>query len=185
AFDALALIAVTVYGRLRYREVEKTRADYGNVALRFELSVLAAAVWKGLKEAVSFTLKFTPLFILVVFLIKAGVMEWLTKALKPYLGNPGFNSLEITYITTAAISPPVAYGLINVMVKEGIPVSDILGTMAVGNAMFSLLRSWWAYLLPYYLGLYPLRIVVVLLLLQAGLPIVYNLTVGVLLVKFF
>ncbi|MEO2083386.1 MAG: hypothetical protein ABGX12_05140, partial [Desulfurobacteriaceae bacterium] len=42
AFDALALIAVTVYGRLRYREVEKTRADYGNVALRFELSVLAA-----------------------------------------------------------------------------------------------------------------------------------------------
>ncbi len=185
AFDALVLMAVTVYGRLRYREVEKTRADYGNVALRFELSVLAAAVWKGLKEAVSFTLKFTPLFLLVVFLIKAGVMEWLTKVLKPYLGGLGFNSLEITYITTAAISPPVAYGLINVMVKEGIPVSDILGTMAVGNAMFSLLRSWWAYLLPYYLGLYPLRVVAVLLLLQAGFPIVYNLTVGVLLVKFF
>jgi hypothetical protein len=57
--------------------------------------------------------------------------------------------------------------------------------MAVGNAMFSLLRSWWAYLLPYYVGLYPLRITLNLLLLQAGLPIIYNFTVGIILVKWF
>jgi len=188
AFDVLLLIVVSVIGRFRYKNLpppdysfESAQVNLSNLSLKKILEGLK----KGAKEGFLFTLKFTPLFLFVVFLIKAGAMEWLTAKLKPYLGRLGFNSLEITYITTAAISPPVAYGLIKVMVKEGIKTTHILGTMAVGNAMFSLLRSWWAYLLPYYLGLYPLRITAVLLLLQAGLPILYNFTVGVILVKLF
>ncbi len=185
AFDVVLLAAVSVIGRFRYRNVRVELPPPEEVKPEFNLKVLKEGVLKGGKEAVSFILKFTPLFLFIVYLIKAGAMEWLTVKLKPIFGNLGFNSLEITYITTAAISPPVAYGLIKVMIKEGIPVPHILGTMAVGNGMFSLLRSWWAYLLPYYLGLYPLRITAVLLLLQAGLPIIYNFTVGTALIKWF
>jgi hypothetical protein len=185
AFDVILLFVVSVIGRLRYRNLSLPRYSFGSSKINLSFPVLLEGLKKGAKEGLLFTLKFTPLFLFVVFLIKAGAMEWLTVKLKPYLGRLGFNSLEITYITTAAISPPVAYGLIKVMLKEGIKTAHILGTMAVGNAMFSLLRSWWAYLLPYYLGLYPLRITAVLLLLQAGLPILYNFTVGIALVKFF
>jgi len=185
AFDTLLLAAVSIIGKLRYKNLPPPKYSYKNSPLNLSLQTIFQGLKKGAKEGVLFILKFTPLFLLVVFLIKAGAMEWLTAKLKPYLGKLGFNSLEITYITTAAISPPVAYGLIKVMVKEGIKTAHILGTMAVGNAMFSLLRSWWAYLLPYYLGLYPLKITAVLLLLQAGLPILYNFTVGVILVKLF
>ncbi|WP_456454672.1 hypothetical protein [Thermovibrio sp.] len=183
-FDLVLLITVSLLGRLKYKGVKRTFSpDYPPPKLN--LKTLKEGIVKGAKEGALFVLKFTPLFIGVVFLIKAGAMDWLTVKLKPFFGKLGFNSLEITYITTAAISPPVAYGLIKVMVKEGIPTTHILGTMAVGNAMFSLLRSWWTYLLPYYLGLYPLRITASLLLLQAGLPILYNFSVGITLVKWF
>ncbi len=185
AFDVVLLAAVSVIGKFRYRNVKMELPPPEEVKPEFNLRVLKEGALRGGKEALSFILKFTPLFIFIVYLIKAGAMEWLTVKLKPIFGSLGFNSLEITYITTAAISPPVAYGLIKVMIKEGIPVPHILGTMAVGNGMFSLLRSWWAYLLPYYLGLYPLRVTAVLLLLQAGLPIIYNFTVGTLLIKWF
>lgn len=185
AFDVVLLGAVSIVGKFRYRNVKVELPPPEEVKPELNLNVIKEGVLRGGKEAVSFILKFTPLFLFIVYLIKAGTMEWLTIKLKPIFGNLGFNSLEITYITTAAISPPVAYGLIKVMVKEGIPVAHILGTMAVGNGMFSLLRSWWAYLLPYYLGLYPLRITVTLLLLQAGLPIIYNFTVGIALIKWF
>ncbi len=185
AFDIVVLIVVSIIGRLRYRKFHFEYPKYESVKVEINLKVLKEGVLKGLKEAALFTVKFTPLFLLVVFLIKEGAMEWLTKKLGPYFGALGFDSLEITYITTAAISPPVAYGLIKVMLEKKYAVTHILGTMAVGNAMFSLLRSWWAYLLPYYLGLYPLRTTTMLLLLQAGLPIVYNFSVGVLLVKVF
>ncbi|WP_456436221.1 hypothetical protein [Thermovibrio ammonificans] len=184
AFDVIVFLAVTAIGRVRYRG-QKVELPQSSVKVTFSKEVLKEGLLKGLKEAALFTVKFTPMFLLVVFLIKAGAMKWLTQKLQPFLGGVGFNSLEITYITTAAISPPVAYGLIKVMVKEGIPIPHILATMAVGNAMFSLLRSWWAYLLPYYVGLYPLRITAALLALQAGLPIIYNFTVGLLLMKLF
>ncbi|SMO37892.1 hypothetical protein SAMN06269117_102112 [Balnearium lithotrophicum] len=184
-FDIIIFIFVSVVGKRRYRsaQVEISKLD----GFKPEISVesLKRGIKKGIKEALLFLLKFTPLFLLVVFLIKNGIMNWLTVKLNPVFGSLGFNSLEITYITTAAISPPVAYGLIKLMIKEGIRITHILGTMAVGNAMFSLLRSWWAYLLPYYVGLYPLRITLNLLLLQAGLPIIYNFTVGIILVKWF
>jgi hypothetical protein len=184
-FDIIIFIFVSVVGKRRYRsaQVEISKLD----GFKPEVSVesLKRGIKKGIKEALLFLLKFTPLFLLVVFLIKNGIMNWLTVKLNPVFGSLGFNPLEITYITTAAISPPVAYGLIKLMVKEGIRITHILGTMAVGNAMFSLLRSWWAYLLPYYVGLYPLRITLNLLLLQAGLPIIYNFTVGIILVKWF
>lgn len=181
-FDIVVLIVVSIVGKLRYRKLRPERPNYDSVKVELNLKVLKEGALKGLKEAALFTVKFTPLFILVVFLIKEGAMEWLTKELGPYFGALGFDSLQITYITTAAISPPVAYGLIKVMLARNYAVTHILGTMAVGNAMFSLLRSWWAYLLPYYLGLYPIRITTMLLLLQAGLLIVYNFSVGVLLV---
>jgi len=184
-FDVVTLTAVSVIGRFRYKEFPFKPPEDESVKPELNFKVLKEGTLKGVKEAVSFTVKFTPLFLLVVFLIKEGAMEWLTEELGPYLGSFGFDSLQITYITTAAISPPVAYGLIKVMLQKNYPVTHILGTMAVGNAMFSLLRSWWAYLLPYYLGLYPLRTTITLLLLQAGLPIVYNFSVGVLLVKVF
>ncbi|WP_457679088.1 hypothetical protein [Thermovibrio sp.] len=185
AFDLLLLFIVSAVGRRRYKNLPPVSYNFSDGKVDLSSKAIAKGVKKGIKEGALFTLKFTPLFLFVVFLIKKGAMEWLTLKLKPYLGSLGFNSLEITYITTAAISPPVAYGLIKVMVKEGIKTTHIIGTMAVGNAMFSLLRSWWAYLLPYYLGLYPLRITAVLLLLQAGLPILYNFTVGIVLVKWF
>ncbi len=182
AFDLVLLLVVSLIGRVRYRGLSPAQYAFKRAEIDLSPSTLLRGLKRGMKEGLLFTLKFTPLFALVVLLIKLGAMEWLTEKLKPYFGSLGFNSLEITYITTAAISPPVAYGLIKVMVKEGIKTAHILGTMAVGNAMFSLLRSWWAYLLPYYLGLYPLRVTAVLLLLQAGLPILYNFTVGVVLV---
>ncbi|ADY73411.1 hypothetical protein Dester_0770 [Desulfurobacterium thermolithotrophum DSM 11699] len=185
AFDVVVLIIVSIIGKIRYRNLKFDYPEYSSICLEFSLKTLKEGFIKGLKEAFSFILKFTPLFFLIVFLIKAGFMEKFTKMLKPYLGTFGFNSLEITYITTAAVSPPVAYGLIKIMIEKNHPVTHILGTMAVGNAMFSLIRSWWAYLLPYYLGLYPISVINVLLLLQAGLPIVYNFTVGIILVKFF
>ncbi len=182
AFDFLLLLVVSLLGRLRYKGYQENPfPEYPSPNL--SLRAFKEGAVKGAKEGALFILKFTPLFIVVVLLIKVGAMEWLTIKLKPLFGKLGFNSLEITYITTAAISPPVAYGLIKVMLKEGIPTAHILGTMAVGNAMFSLLRSWWSYLLPYYLGLYPLRITTSLLLLQAGLPILYNFIVGITLVK--
>ena len=183
AFDIVVLVIVSIVGRIRYRKLKFNYPEYNSLNLEFSLRILKEGFLKGSKEALSFILKFTPLFLAIVFLIKAGFMEKLTQVLKPYLGMFGFDSLEITYITTAAISPPVAYGLIKVMIEKNHPVTHILGTMAVGNGMFSLLRSWWAYLLPYYLGLYPLSVTAVLLLLQAGLPILYNFTVGILLVK--
>ncbi|MEO2066001.1 MAG: hypothetical protein ABGX17_05810 [Desulfurobacteriaceae bacterium] len=185
AFDVLLLVLVSVFGRLRYKSLPPVSYTFESAKVNFSFESISFGLKRGLKEGFLFTLKFTPLFLLVVLLLKAGAMDWLNLKLKPYFGSLGFNSLEITYITTAAISPPVAYGLIKVMVKEGIKTSHILGTMAVGNAMFSLLRSWWSYLLPYYLGLYPLRITAVLLLLQAGLPILYNFTVGIILIRFF
>ncbi len=183
AFDIVVLIIVSVVGRIRYRNLKFNYPEYNSLNLEFSLKTLKEGFLKGSKEAFSFILKFTPLFFAIVFLIKAGFMEKLTQVLKPYLGMFGFDSLEITYITTAAISPPVAYGLIKVMIEKNHTVTHILGTMAVGNGMFSLIRSWWAYLLPYYLGLYSLSVTAVLLLLQAGLPILYNFTVGILLVK--
>ncbi len=183
-FDLLLLLAVSLLGRLRYKGSQGSSfPEYPSPNL--SLKTFKEGILKGIKEGALFVLKFTPLFAGVVLLIKIGAMKWLTVKLKPLFGKLGFNSLEITYITTAAISPPVAYGLIKVMIKEGIPTAHILGTMAVGNAMFSLLRSWWSYLLPYYLGLYPLRITASLLLLQAGLPILYNFIVGITLVKWF
>ena len=185
AFDFVVFLVVFVLGKRRYGRVRAELPDFEDFKPEVNLESLKRGLKLGLKEAALFTLKFTPLFLLIVFLIKKGIMEWLTVKLKPIFGSLGFNSLEITYITTAAISPPVAYGLIKVMVSQGIKTTHILATMAVGNAMFSLLRSWWAYLLPYYLGLYPLRITAVLLLLQAGLPIIYNFLIGLTLIKWF
>ncbi len=185
AFDFAVFLVVFVLGKRRYGKVRAELPDFEDFKPEVNLESLKRGLKLGLKEAALFTLKFTPLFLLIVFLIKKGIMEWLTVKLKPIFGSFGFNSLEITYITTAAISPPVAYGLIKVMVSQGIKTTHILATMAVGNAMFSLLRSWWAYLLPYYLGLYPLRITAVLLLLQAGLPIIYNFLIGLTLIKWF
>ncbi len=181
AFDLFLLFVVSLIGRLRYKEVGFSEIP-SSVPLVFSGKTLWEGFLKGGKEAVLFIAKFTPLFLFVVWLIKIGVMNILTENLKPYLGKLGFHPIEITYITTAAISPPVAYGLIKVMIEKHHPVFRILGTMAVGNGMFSLLRSWWTYLLPYYLGLYPVPVTVVLLLLQAGLPILYNFSVGVYLI---
>jgi len=182
AFDALLLAVASLLGKRRFKG-KLPKGELSQTKLNFSLKAVKNGVWVGLKESFSFLLKFTPLFVFVVFLIKSGAMEWLTQRLKPLFGSLGFNEIEITYITTAAISPPVAYGLIKVMASEGIKLTHILATMAVGNAMFSLLRSWWAYLLPYYLGLYPPSITAALILLQAGLPIVYNLSVGILLIR--
>jgi hypothetical protein len=183
-FDFAVFVTVSLIGKKKYKKRGEL-PKFESFSIEVNLKNLKSGLIKGIKEALIFTVKFTPVFIFVVFLIKVGAMKFLTQKLSPVLGKLGLNSLEITYVTTAAISPPVAYGLIKVMVKEGIPTAHIIGTMAVGNAMFSMLRSWWSYLLPYYLGLYPLRVTAVLLLLQAGLPIIYNLCVGLTLIKWF
>jgi len=182
-FDLVVLICVSIIGRIRYRNLNVQFHQPENVKITLSFNKILKGTIRGLKESGLFILKFTPLFVFIIFLINNGAMDWLTTKLKPFLGWIGFTPIEITYITTAAISPPVAYGLIRVMVEKGETINRILGTMAVGNAMFSLLRSWWNYLLPYYLGLYPLRITAALLLLQAGLPIIYNFTAGIVLIR--
>jgi len=184
AFDLIIFVVVSLIGKKRYKERGEI-PSFESFSLEINASKLKSGLIKGTKEALLFAVKFTPVFAAVVFLIKFGAMEFISSKLSPILGKLGFNPLEITYATTAAISPPVAYGLIKVMIKEGIPTTHVIGTMAVGNALFSALRSWWTYLLPYYLGLYPPRVTAVLLLLQAGLPIVYNLSVGLILVNLF
>ncbi|MEO2068022.1 MAG: hypothetical protein ABGX27_00730 [Desulfurobacteriaceae bacterium] len=182
-FDAAILVVVSIVGRIRYKKLEPSLQKLEKVKVELSLSFLKKGFLKGVKEAFSFIVKFTPLFFLIVFLMEAGIMEKLVEFLKPIFGKLGFDSLEITYITTCAISPPVAYGLVNVMVEKGYSVAQILGTMAVGNAMFSILRSWWMYLLPYYVGLYPLKVVATLLILQAFLPAFYNFVIGIILVN--
>jgi hypothetical protein len=183
AFDLAVFLFVFITGSLYYKNRKRHTPLPGSAVLRLRWEAVKRGVRRGLREFFSFALKFTPLFLFVVAMMKAGVMDWLTLKLKPLFGGAGLDSLEVTYVTTCAVSPPVAYSLLKVMLKKGYPISHIVGTMAIGNAMFSLLRSWWAYLLPYYSGLYPARVVAMLLILQAGLPIVYNFTVGLILVS--
>ncbi len=182
-FDTLVFIAVSFVGRIRYRGTDIDFSKFEAIKVSIGFSEIRKALYKGLLESLKFTLKFTPIFLVVVFLIDRNLMTVLTSLLKPYLKYLGLDSMEILYVTTAAVSPPVAYGLIRIMIEKGYSTFHILGSMALGNASFSALRSWWNYLLPYYLGLYPPKIVIVILILQAGLPIMYNLIVGFLLIR--
>ncbi|WP_163279031.1 hypothetical protein [Klebsiella aerogenes] len=43
-----------------------------------------------------------------------------------------------TYITTAILTPRVAYGMANVMLNYNYPIMTVLGCMFIGNGLFVL-----------------------------------------------
>jgi len=180
-FDIVLFLMAVLVGKFQ-NEKSKVFSNL-NPVLDFSFSAIKQGVLKGLYEFIKFALKFTPAFFFVVFLVNEGVMEVVGEKFSGFFQAIGFSPIEITYITSAMISPPVAYGFLKLLLSQGEPVAKIVGTMAVGNALFSLSRSWWMYLLPYYSGLYDKKTLAIILLIQAYLPAFYNLAGGILLVK--
>ncbi|WP_457567996.1 hypothetical protein [Desulfurobacterium sp.] len=183
-FDAVVLIVVLIVGRKIYRGTTKEKGNSETIKVHFNANTLKKGILSGLKESGKFILKFSPLFGFVIFLINHGVMDKMLTFMSPLLKLAGLNNLCATYVATAAVSPPVAYGLIKVMVARHYPLVKILGAMFIGNACFTLLRAWWAYVLPYYLGLYPPRITLTLIFIQSFMPAFYNLIMGIMFSRF-
>ncbi len=182
-FDTVVLLIVLIIGRRIYRNMKRPENNGEKVNIRFEFKTIKKGIVSGLKESVKFIVKFSPLFAFVIFLINHGIMDKMLTFMSPLLKWAGLDNLCATYVATATISPPVAYGLIKVMIAKHYPLRKILGAMFIGNACFTFLRAWWAYVLPYYFGLYPLRVVATLIFIQSFMPALYNLSMGILLSK--
>ncbi len=183
-FDLIVFLSVMLIGRKLYRNLRKEEIVPEKVNVELNFSTIKTGFTTGIKESGKFLIKFTPLFAFVIYLITHGIMDKVLTVMEPTLKAIGLDNLCATYVATATISPPVAYGLIKIMIAKNYPLTKILGTMFIGNACFTFLRAWWAYVLPYYFGLYPLRIIAVLITIQSFIPATYNLIMGVMLVKF-
>ena len=180
-FDFVVFIIVMIIGRKLYRNLRKEEITQEKVNVELTFNTIKTGFIIGIKESAKFILKFTPLFALVIYLITHGIMDKMLFIMNPILRWIGLDNLCATYVATAAISPPVAYGLIKVMLAKHYPITKILGAMFLGNACFTFLRAWWAYVLPYYLGLYPLRVVFMLITIQSFMPATYNMAMGIIL----
>ncbi len=184
-FDCIVFFIALAIGRRIYKKMkpkyEPQERDFKPV---FSIKNLYMGLKEGAEDALSFLIKFTPVYIFVVYLIKKNLMEKLLFVVSPVLKPLGLGSLQITYVITAAVSPPVAYGFLKVMLAKGYPVSKILGVMFLGNFCFTVLRAWWMYLLPNFYGLYPKKVIAKLVLIQSFIPAFYNLTLGIILCKF-
>ncbi|OMH41118.1 hypothetical protein BLW93_01795 [Desulfurobacterium indicum] len=181
AFDTIILIAVLIIGKRLYKNTKHSDEKIEKVNIIFNFQTLKKGVINGIKESLKFIVKFSPLFIFIIYLISKGIMAKMLTVMSPVLKWIGLDDLEATYVATAAISPPVAYGLIKIMLAKHYPTTKILGTMFLGNAIFTFLRAWWAYVLPYYYGLYPLNVTFMLISIQSFMPATYNLLMGILL----
>ncbi len=181
-FDFLLVFVVLMIGRRRYKG-EKVNSENNKIKLNFSKKAFKKGLIKGLKASLKFVSRFTPLFLLVVSMLKSGASERLTLLLFPILGSLGLDSLGMTYITTAVFSPRAAYGIAKVMLGYNYPMQKVLGCMFLGNGLFVLLNESWVRILPFYSGLYPREVTLRLLLLQAGLPSTYNILLGILLLK--
>jgi len=178
-FDFILAFVVLMIGRRRYRGVDtnsnkRIKPDFSGKALKNGLI-------KGLKASLNFALRFTPLFMLVVFMLDSGISDSL--ALSPLLKKLDLDSLAITYITTAIFSPRAAYGIAKVMLSYNYPMRKVLGCMFLGNGLFILLNESWARILPFYSGIYPREVALRLLFLQAGLSSLYNILLAITLLK--
>ncbi len=181
-FDFLLVFVVLTIGRRRYKGMKSGEGN-NKIKLDFSRRAIKKGIAGGVKASLKFVLRFTPLFLLVVFMLKSGASERLTLLLSPILGTLGLDSLEVTYITTAVFSPRAAYGIAKVMLGYNYPMQKVLGCMFLGNGLFVLLNESWVRILPFYSGLYPREVTLRLLLLQAGLPSTYNILLGILLLK--
>ncbi|WP_456437669.1 hypothetical protein [Desulfurobacterium sp.] len=183
-FDTVVLFIVLITGRRIYKNIKRTGNDSETIKIQLNYETLKKGIASGLKEGGKFIVKFSPLFGFVIFLINHGIMDKMLTFMSPLLKWAGLDNLCATYVATAAISPPVAYGLIKVMIAKHYPLIKILGAMFIGNACFTFLRAWWAYVLPYYLGLYPMKVTIILIFIQSFLPALYNLSMGIIFSKF-
>ncbi|WP_456396295.1 hypothetical protein [Desulfurobacterium sp.] len=182
-FDTVVLIIVFIIGKRMYRNMKRPENSKEKVKIRFESETIKKGITFGLKESIKFIVKFSPLFAFVIFLINHGIMDKMLIFMSPLLKWAGLDNLCATYVATATISPPVAYGLIKIMIAKHYPLKKILGAMFIGNACFTFLRAWWAYVLPYYFGLYPLKVITTLIFIQSFMPALYNLSMGIILSK--
>ncbi|NIA09764.1 MAG: hypothetical protein GWP10_08540 [Nitrospiraceae bacterium] len=181
-FDFFLILVVLIVGRRRYKDVRSENED-DKFRLNFSQNVFKKGLARGLKESLNFVLKFTPIFLLVVFMLKSGISERIVSSLNPILGKLGLDPLGITYVTTALFSPRVAYGIAKVMLNYDYPVKIILACMFLGNALFVIFNESWSRTFPFYSGLYPKNVALKLLFIQAGLPSIYNIFLAFILLK--
>ena len=181
-FDFLLVLIVLIVGRRRYRDVKTENRD-DKFKLNFSQNVFKRGLAGGLKTSLNFALRFTPLFLLVAFMLKSGISGRITSNLSPILGKLGLDPLGITYITTALFSPRVAYGIAKVMLSCNYPMKEVLACMFLGNGLFVIFNESWARTLPFYSGLYPKDVTSKLLFIQVGLPSVYNILLALVLLK--
>ncbi len=198
-FDIFLLFIVMIIGKSRYNTINfninntsninytNNNNNYNNntdkITYIFSKEILKEIIKKGLKSSFNFVKSFTPVFIIVVLLIQFGIMDKLSIILTPILNKLGLDSIGITYITTAILSPRAAYGIANLMVSYKYSILTILGCMFIGNGLFVIVYEWWSRLLPYYYGLYPKKTALKLIIIQAFIPATYNLLLGILLLK--
>ena len=194
-FDIILLFVVMIVGRKNYANINNTNtydnnnmnnnntANNNDINIIFSKEIIKNGLIKGLNSSLNFAKTFTPVFLIVVFLIKFGIMDKLSIVMTPILKHLGLDSMGITYITTAILTPRVAYGMANVMLGYNYSIMTVLGCMFIGNGLFVLVYEWWSRLLPYYYGLYPKKTALKLIFIQAFMPASYNLLLGILLLK--
>ncbi len=116
-------------------------------------------------------------------MISFGLLEKISIILFPIFKNLGLDSLGISYIAASIISPRIAYGIAKIMLGYNYSIYTILGCMFLGNGWFVLTYEWWTRILPYYTGLYPKDVALKLLIIQAFLPSIYCVLLGIFLLK--
>ncbi|EHP87032.1 hypothetical protein MetfoDRAFT_0865 [Methanotorris formicicus Mc-S-70] len=182
-FDIFLLFVVMLIGKRRYKHANQNNDLNNELNIKFSKEVLKGGFINGLKLSLKFIKVFTPIFLVVVFMMKFGIMDKITKVLSPILKFIGLDSLGITYVSTAVLSPRVAYGIAKIMLDYHYSINIVLGCMFIGNGLFVLTYEWWVRILPYYAGLYPKDVALKLVGIQAFLPSMYSIFLGILLLK--
>ncbi|WP_456416851.1 hypothetical protein [Methanocaldococcus sp.] len=182
-FDIFLLVVVIIVGRKKYKNIEINDFNLNNINIRFSKDVLKNSIIKGLKLSIDFIVKFTIIFLIMVLMISFGLLEKISIILFPIFKNLGLDSLGISYITASIISPRIAYGIAKIMLGYNYSIYTILGCMFLGNGLFVLTYEWWTRILPYYTGLYPKDVALKLLIIQAFLPSIYCVLLGIFLLK--
>ncbi|WP_292459491.1 hypothetical protein [Methanothermococcus sp.] len=182
-FDIFLLAVVMIIGRKRYKNMEYGNEINSNINLEFSRKVFKRGILRGLKLSINFTVKFSFIFLIVILMIYFGLLDEITKILTPILKSLGLDSFGITYISTSIVSPRVSYGIAKIMLSYNYSIYTVLGCMFLGNGLFVLAYEWWSRILPYYSGLYPKDVAFKLLFIQAVLPSMYSVVLGILLLK--
>ena len=184
-FDIILFVTVTIYGIHKYKNTNarNTSTNRRDTQIMLTRKTLVNCIKMGAKDTITFLYKFTPLFILIVILMNINAFNYVTSILKPYLKLINIDSLGLTYIITAITSPRIAWGIAKIMIDNGYYFTNILGCIFLGNALYLLLNELWVRIIPFYISIYPKNIVPKLILLRAILPAIYNITLGVILLR--